>query len=217
MKFTKFAAGKRIEGIVIRPPVGTIVAYGGSSAPSDWLLCTGTEMLRSSYAELDAVLGTSYGAYTDGSGGAGSTHLRIPNLAGRSVVGAGTGTGLTARTVGESGGVSTVTLAAAQGAAVSHTHTELAAHTHTVSETPHSHNVRYSGGTDAGVAWYLGLLSPLGTGLTDPTGTASAGFTVATTTISTGAAITVAAAAASAAHNNTQPTVVTNFIIRVNP
>lgn len=68
-------------------PVGTVFAYAGATAPSGYLLAHGQEILRSTYAALDAVVGTGFGAYTNGAGGPGTTHLRIPDLRGRVIVG----------------------------------------------------------------------------------------------------------------------------------
>ncbi len=39
------------------PPVGTIVAYGGSSAPTGWLLCDGSTFNATTYSSLNTVLG----------------------------------------------------------------------------------------------------------------------------------------------------------------
>ena len=65
-------------------PVGTINAYGGSSAPSGWLLCQGQAISRTEYASLFAVIGTSFGS------GDGSTTFNIPDLRGEFLRGAGT-------------------------------------------------------------------------------------------------------------------------------
>ena len=65
-------------------PVGTIQAYGGSSAPTGWMLCQGQALSRTTYAELFAVIGTSFGS------GDGSTTFNIPDLRGEFLRGAGT-------------------------------------------------------------------------------------------------------------------------------
>lgn len=63
-------------------PVGSILPYGGSSSPnSDWLLCYGQAVSRSTYSTLFAVLGTAYGV------GDGSTTFNLPDLRGRVPVG----------------------------------------------------------------------------------------------------------------------------------
>lgn len=73
------------------------------------LLCDGTAYSRTTYAGLFAVIGTTWGV------GDGATTFNVPDLRGRSPLGAGTGSGLTARTMGQTGG-----------------NENLAAHTHTV-------------------------------------------------------------------------------------
>lgn len=95
-------------------PAGLILPYGGAAAPTGWLMCDGSEVLRATYAALDNVIGTAYGAYTNGSGAAGTTHLRVPDFKGRTPVGAGAGAGLTTRARGDSGGTETHALTAAQ-------------------------------------------------------------------------------------------------------
>ena len=42
-------------------PIGTILAYGGATAPAGWFICDGTELTKTDYAELYAVIGDSFG------------------------------------------------------------------------------------------------------------------------------------------------------------
>ncbi|MGE0229322.1 MAG: phage tail protein [Dehalococcoidia bacterium] len=62
-------------------PIGEITMYGGSAAPSGWLLCDGSAVSRATYADLFAAIGVNYGA------GNGSTTFNLPNLVGRFPVG----------------------------------------------------------------------------------------------------------------------------------
>ena len=62
--------------------VGEIYMYAGSVAPSGFLLCDGSSVSRSAYAELFDVIGTNFGQ------GDGSTTFGIPDLRGRVIVGA---------------------------------------------------------------------------------------------------------------------------------
>jgi len=62
--------------------VGSIVPFGGSTAPSGWLLCQGQAISRTEYSELFAVIGTAYGT------GDGSTTFNLPDLRDRFVEGA---------------------------------------------------------------------------------------------------------------------------------
>lgn len=64
-------------------PVGVVVAYAGSSAPSGWLLCFGQAVSRASFPELFAVIGTTYGA------GDGATTFNLPDCRDVAIVGRG--------------------------------------------------------------------------------------------------------------------------------
>ena len=65
-------------------PLGTINAFGGSTAPEGWLLCQGQAISRTTYADLFKVIGTAFGA------GDGSTTFNVPDLRGEFLRGAGT-------------------------------------------------------------------------------------------------------------------------------
>ena len=67
-------------------PIGTIVEYGGSTAPNGFLLCQGQAIPRAEFRELFAVIGTTYGA------GDGSTTFNLPDRQGLIAIGAGTHT-----------------------------------------------------------------------------------------------------------------------------
>src|SRR3990167_5711696 len=97
-------------------PAGVIVPYGGSSAPSGYLLCDGTAVSRTTYATLFAITSTTYGV------GDGATTFNVPDLRGRLPIGAGIGSGLTARTAGTTYGAETHTHTAGSFAGPSHTH-----------------------------------------------------------------------------------------------
>ena len=65
-------------------PLGTINAFGGSTAPEGWLLCQGQAISRTDYADLFAVIGTNFGS------GDGSTTFNLPDMREAAPVGAGT-------------------------------------------------------------------------------------------------------------------------------
>ncbi len=69
----------------IASTVGTISAYGGTSAPTGWLLCDGTAVSQSTYADLYAVIGCNFGC----SGG----NFNLPDLRGRFLRGRDGGAG----------------------------------------------------------------------------------------------------------------------------
>jgi hypothetical protein len=62
-------------------PAGTITAWSGATAPTGWILADGAEINRTTYSELFAICGTTFGV------GDGATTFLIPNLSGRTVVG----------------------------------------------------------------------------------------------------------------------------------
>ena len=55
-------------------PVGTIIPFSGSTVPTGYLTCNGAAVSRTTYADLFAIIGTTYGA------GNGSTTFNLPNL-----------------------------------------------------------------------------------------------------------------------------------------
>ena len=65
---------------IAKIPTGMITPFGGSSAPTHWLLCDGTEYVIGTYPELYAVIGLSFGAATAG-------YFRTPDLRGRMPLG----------------------------------------------------------------------------------------------------------------------------------
>lgn len=95
---------------------GMLLQYAGTTAPTNWLLCDGSAISRTTYSDLYAVVGTTYGT------GNGSTTFNIPDLRGRTPIGVGTGPGLTARSLGASGGAETVTLTNEIGTFGTHSH-----------------------------------------------------------------------------------------------
>ena len=73
-----------MKNIAIRCPTGSIIMYGAATAPTGWLLCDGSAVSRTTYADLFAIIGTTFGV------GNGSTTFNLPDLRDRFVVGAGT-------------------------------------------------------------------------------------------------------------------------------
>jgi microcystin-dependent protein len=88
-------------------PTGSVTAFAGSTAPTNFLLCDGTAVSRTTYAELFALISTTYGI------GDGSTTFNVPNLKGRMPVGADS-TQTEFDTLAETGGAKTVTLTDAE-------------------------------------------------------------------------------------------------------
>lgn len=118
-------------------PVGTINMYAGATTdvPSGWLLCDGSAVSRTTYAQLFAVLDTEYGV------GDGASTFNLPNFvtdnkfprAATNDAGRGT-----------TGGASDVTLTSAQSG--------VPAHTHAITDPGHSHTVPKGNGPSQGGA-----------------------------------------------------------------
>jgi microcystin-dependent protein len=56
-------------------PIGTIVNYGGTSAPTGWLLCNGNSYNRTAYPNLFGIIGTTFGP-----GSSPGTTFNIPDF-----------------------------------------------------------------------------------------------------------------------------------------
>ena len=111
------------------PYVGEIRMFGGNFAPAGWAFCSGQLMPIAENDVLFNLIGTTYG-------GDGQQTFALPNLQGRLPMHMGTGPGLSTRTIGEMGGVETVTLTTQQ--IPSHNHAPLAVSTNGNQTTPQS-------------------------------------------------------------------------------
>ena len=98
---------KNAAGVSMVIPIGGIIQYGNSNAPSGWLLCDGGGSHTNTFAALHAVIGYQFG-------GSGTNFLR-PDLRRRVSAGMGSGYNL-----GAIGGYENVTL----------TTNQMPAHTH---------------------------------------------------------------------------------------
>lgn len=78
-KLTQVAGGM----LYADAPVGSILPYGGITAPNGWLLCQGQAISRTTYADLFAVIGIAYGQ------GDSSTTFNLPDLREATTKGAG--------------------------------------------------------------------------------------------------------------------------------
>jgi microcystin-dependent protein len=89
------------------PFVAEIRIFAGNFAPRGWAFCNGQLLPVSQNTALFSLIGTTYG-------GDGRTTTALPNLEGRAPMHPGRGPGLTAKRLGQRGGVETVTLTEAQ-------------------------------------------------------------------------------------------------------
>ena len=62
--------------IVARLPAGFVAAWPGNTPPDGWLVCNGSAVSRTTYADLFAAIGTTFGA------GDGSTTFKLPDYRG---------------------------------------------------------------------------------------------------------------------------------------
>ena len=130
----KMAVGAAFVTGMIMPYAGPIANQAAS--PSGWLLCDGSEQSASTYAALKNLLLTTYGAYTNGSGGVGTSHFILPDLRGKVIaaldnMGGGSANTINAitnssyaDTLGGVLGVEEHTLTAAQSGMPSHGHAD---------------------------------------------------------------------------------------------
>lgn len=116
-------------------PSGSVMMYAGTTAPTGWLICDGSVLNVATYPTLGALLGSVYG-------GNGVTTFAIPDLRGRVPIGTGAGGGLTVRNLGETGGLEEVALSSDQ--LPSHFHT-IPDHEHNFIPDSHIHAVTLTG------------------------------------------------------------------------
>lgn len=131
-----------IVSLGITVPTGTILDFGGSTAPNGYLLCNGASYLRTAQPALFAVVGTTYGSSS-------GTTFNVPDSRGRGSIGAGNGVGLTNRALGATGGEENHVLTVA----------ELATHGHTVTIVggDHAHMVPAHNHYSTVYYWYYGF------------------------------------------------------------
>lgn len=72
--WTRFVLLTDLNPLYSLVPTGVFLPYGGVTAPANFLLCDGSAVSRTTYANLFAVIGTRYGA------GNGSTTFNVPKL-----------------------------------------------------------------------------------------------------------------------------------------
>ncbi|MFZ5517056.1 MAG: phage tail protein [Candidatus Zhuqueibacterota bacterium] len=125
------ASGRIKDATGYLAPVGTIAMYSGSTAPAGWLICDGATVSSTTYADLYAVIGTTYGGT--------ASSFALPNLKGRVPVGRDAGDA-SFNVLNEKGGEKTHAITVAEMPAHTHTvdpdsytTTSTGSHTHTLS------------------------------------------------------------------------------------
>ena len=170
-------------------PSGTIAMWPTVTPPTDWLLCDGTAVSRTTYSTLFVLFGTTFGA------GNGSTTFNLPNYKNRMPYGADT------VAIGATGG-------SANSVVVSHTHTATSTSTSTVTDPGHFHISGFSSG-GGGTSAYLKAQNAAAEVSLVNTSTQTTGVTVATATATTNTPEGVSGTGA-----NLPPYLAINFIIK---
>ena len=130
-------------------PTGASTFWFTNTAPTGWLICNGSAISRSVYADLFAVLGTTYGA------GDGSTTFNLPDLRqrfplGKAASGTGATLGATGGSIDHTHGVPAHYHGMGTGATLSvdinHDHGSFtsgagSAHNHGITDSGHTHNI----------------------------------------------------------------------------
>ena len=196
-------------------PSGSLTAFAGATAPTGWLICDGSVVSQATYASLYAVVGGTYNT-----GGEGAGNFRLPNMKGRVIVGRDASDS-DFNVLGETGGAKTHTLTEAQ----------MPVHDHTgsaISNGDHNHSGSISGGShehpmSTGAALSLGAGNSLFANSGNPPVT-SAGNTGTSPSHSHGLtinyngshphSISIDTAGSGGAHNNLQPYIALNWIIK---
>ena len=121
------------------PFLGQIMMFGGNFAPRGWAMCDGQLLPISQNSALFSILGTTYG-------GDGRTTFGLPDLRSRSPMHAGTGPGLSPKTLGAKGGHETFTLTTNQ--LPSHSHSLVADNKNAKQTSPVGNYLAISDGVD---------------------------------------------------------------------
>lgn len=257
LELLRLRTGGNNDNVNTAAPVGSGQEFYGSTAPSGWVLCDGSAISRTVFSELFGVIGVTYGV------GDGSTTFNVPDARGRTLIGAGLGSGLTNRVLASTGGEEDVSLTVANLPGHNHGVTDSGhlhavtdpghlhvvtdpGHAHAVTDPGHGHGVTDPGHThgessgnfvnDAAGTEYDNTNGDKGTtnantassttGLTVDSNTTGLTVDSATTSLTVDSAITSVTVdsavtgisttdtGSTTAHNNMQPFLVVNFIIR---
>ncbi len=109
--------------------IASILLFAGTFAPRSWAFCQGQILSIQQNTALFSLVGVTYG-------GNGQTTFGLPDLQGRTPIGAGAGRGLTPRQLGQIGGTEMHTLTTAEMPAHAHTVTIAATTTNGTTPTP---------------------------------------------------------------------------------
>lgn len=186
-------------------PPGTMMTYAGVLSaleqPHGWLVCDGRALSRTTYHRLFSVIGTTYGSSND-------ALFNLPDLRGRVVMGYNTTSSTYQPAFGNWPAGSTLSVGKLSGEFFHQlTIGELPAHNHNLTDPGHTHSVY-----DPRVGTHEGVRGGDGTGsrkfasVNYPTHNQNAG--------SSTTGISIANAGSNRYHNNMQPYIALNYIIK---
>lgn len=179
---------KLVAGIytsIMTPIIGTIWPLVLAAVPPNMLLCDGSTYARSDYPLLYAALDSAFIIDAD--------NFMVPDLQGRTVLGTGTGTGLSTYTPGQVGGQESVILTASQNGV----------HTHLLNDPGHVHQERAGNGAVATLT--------SGGGTNVAVASANNGGTSPNNVVQAATGITVQNSAGGSPHENRQPFVALKY------
>lgn len=185
-------------------PTGSVLAFAGTTAPTGWALCAGQTVSRTEFASIFNVIGTTYGA------GDGSTTFVLPDYRGRVPVGMDNMGGVAANRMTTAGSGVDGTVLGAAGGAQTHTLSEaqLASHGHT--QPAHNHASGYGLGDNAPYARYGSVETGAGASVYG-----GAGGSPTNAALSSSSAPNTNTQGGSQPHQNTQPSIICNYIIKL--
>lgn len=179
-------------------PVGSIHKFGGSSAPSGYLLCDGSLLSTTTYAALFASIGYTYGG--------GGLTFNIPDSRGRTFVAAGTYTdtvsGAITRNLGQSLGAEKHLLTSSESGRPGGSFTSGGVSV----SLDHSHTIPGSNSNVTGTGFAKQSVAD--------NNNSSNGVSGANPGLDHNHSTTISSVDASLTHNNMQPSLVVNAIIR---
>lgn len=171
---------------------GVVFPFAGSVAPDGWLLCDGSAINRVTYSRLFAMIGTTYGV------GDGSTTFNLPDIRGRIAIGKDDMGGFAANRITVGGSGIAGNILGATGGTETHvlTNSQMPIHNHGGATGGHTHDV--------------------GTGSVGGNNAVAGNYTRSSSvqTAALSATASISNDGGGGAHNNTQPSMILNYIIK---